>query len=71
MLIGILFLATSCLDSDECAQESYNSPEPFVLKIVDEEGTNLISEEIFHPDSIQLYYEAELGNTIVNINFHD
>lgn len=69
ILIGFIFLTSSCIDSDGCARETYTSPQPFMLKIVDEEGTNLINYDVLHPDSIQMFYEAELGNTIVDIYF--
>lgn len=69
MLFGFMCLAVSCINSDECVSESYISPQPFNLKIVDEEGTNLINYEVLNPDSIQMYYETELGKTLVDIYF--
>ncbi len=66
-LLGILFLSTSCLDKDKCTTETYTSPDAFVLKIVNEDGENLIGEDSFHPDSIAMYYNSELGVTEVNI----
>lgn len=66
-LIGILVIATSCLDKDECTTETYSSPASFVLKIVNEDGENIIVKDSLHPDSIVMYYNSELGATLVNI----
>ena len=68
-LVSILFIASSCLNSDECVEETYSSPKAFNLKLVDENGTNLISENGFNPDSIDLYYTSNLGSTRVPISF--
>ncbi len=66
-LLGILFITTSCFDKDECTSETYTSPAAFVLKIVNEDGENLIVKDSLHPDSIALYYNSELGVTLVNL----
>ncbi len=66
-LFGILFIATSCLDKDECTTETYTSPAAFALIIVNDEGENLIGEDGFQPDSIVMYYNSEIGVTLVNI----
>jgi len=68
-LIGFIFLASSCLNSDECVEETYSSPKAFNLKLVDEDGINLISENGYNIDSIDLYYKSNLGSTRVPIDF--
>lgn len=68
-LIALLFLASSCLNSDECVEETYSSPKAFNLNLIDEEGTNLINENGYHIDSIHLYYTSNLGSTLVPISF--
>ena len=69
LLFGVLFLTTSCLDSDDCTSESFSAPSSFVLKLVDENGTNLITNDTYHPDSITLFYKDNMGNSIVSIGF--
>lgn len=61
--------ATSCLDSDECSHESYSPPANFVLKLTDGDTINYIHHDYFPPDSIVLYYENDLGKTIIGIYF--
>lgn len=68
-LIGFLFLTSSCLNSDECVEETYSSPKAFTLKLVDENGINLISENGYNIDSIDIYYTSNLGSTLVPISF--
>jgi len=70
-LFSILFITYSCLNSDDCVEETYSSPRAFDLKIVDEAGTNLITEDIYHPDSISLYYNDNLGRTVIKIYFEE
>jgi len=65
--MGILLLSSSCLDKDECTTETYNSPATFAIKIVNEDGDNLIGENSYPPDSIAMYYNSELGVTEVSI----
>lgn len=67
LIFGTLFLATSCLDSDECMQESFTPAAPFVLKVVDSLGVNLIDGDVYTPDSVILYYNDNIGIAIVQI----
>ncbi len=71
LLSGILFVASSCLDSDNCVEETYSSPKAFNLKLVDGNGTNLISDDGYNIDSIDLYYSSNLGSTRVAVKFQE
>lgn len=62
-------MASSCLNSDECVEETYSSPKAFNLKLVDDDGLNLISENGYIIDSIDLFYTSNLGSTRVPISF--
>lgn len=64
-------MAVSCLNTDDCVEETYSSPKAFKLLLVDEDGTNLISDDGYDIDSIDLYYYSNLGNTRINIAFHE
>lgn len=70
-LIGFLFLANSCLNSDDCVEETYSSPKAFNFKLVNESGTNLISDDGYNPDSLDLYYTSNLGSTRVAISIQE
>ena len=66
-----MFITYSCLDSDDCVEETFSSPKAFNLKLVDGGGTNLIGGDGYHIDSIDLYYFSNLGSTRVPISFQE
>jgi len=69
MFVGLIAIASSCLDTDECSYESFTPPYEFVLKIIDQDSNNLIHPDFFSPDSIVLFYEDDLGINTIETNF--
>lgn len=69
-LLIILCMTGSCLNSDNnCVEETYSSPKAFNFILVDGDGKNLINDDGYNMDSIDLYYYSNLGSTRVNITF--
>jgi len=56
-ILGILFLTPLLQTCDlGCKEDCFTPPEEIRIKLVDNDGNNLIESGVYIPDSIQIYY---------------
>lgn len=71
VVLSLIFITVSCLNTDDCPGTCYTPPAPFTLKIVDGSGNNLINHLTYTPDSIYLYTVHDNDSMEITIYFEE
>lgn len=71
LLLGLMFITVSCLNTDDCNEECFTPPAPFTLIIEDKNGNNLIRDDVYPPDSISLFYIKNNNQVDVKTYFNE